>query len=56
VDPPDVPRAFHKYQVMEVNGLRSSAELIHFAIEHVIERSDLFLAVAMACFPKSVTP
>jgi hypothetical protein len=24
---------FHKYQMMEVNGLRSSAELIHFAIK-----------------------
>ena len=27
---------FHKYQVMEMNGLRSSAELIHFAIKHGI--------------------
>ncbi|MFZ0599877.1 MAG: response regulator transcription factor [Roseiarcus sp.] len=27
---------FHKYQMMEMNGLRSSAELIHFAIKHGI--------------------
>jgi DNA-binding NarL/FixJ family response regulator len=27
---------FHKYQMMEINGLRSSAELIHFAIKHGI--------------------
>jgi hypothetical protein len=27
---------FHKYQMMEVNGLRTSAELIHFAIKHGI--------------------
>jgi DNA-binding NarL/FixJ family response regulator len=27
---------FHKYQMMETNGLRSSAELIHFAIKHGI--------------------
>jgi DNA-binding NarL/FixJ family response regulator len=27
---------FHKYQMMEMNGLRSSAELIHFAIKHRI--------------------
>jgi DNA-binding NarL/FixJ family response regulator len=27
---------FHKYQVMEMNGLHSSAELIHFAIKHGI--------------------
>jgi DNA-binding NarL/FixJ family response regulator len=27
---------FHKYQIMESNGLRSSAELIHFAIKHGI--------------------
>jgi DNA-binding NarL/FixJ family response regulator len=27
---------FHKYQIMEMNGLRSSAELIHFAIKHGI--------------------
>lgn len=25
---------FHKYQMMEMNGLHSSAELIHFAIKH----------------------
>jgi DNA-binding NarL/FixJ family response regulator len=27
---------FHKYQMMEMNGLHSSAELIHFAIKHGI--------------------
>ncbi len=27
---------FHKYQMMEMNKLRSSAELIHFAIKHGI--------------------
>jgi DNA-binding NarL/FixJ family response regulator len=27
---------FHKYQMMEMYGLRSSAELIHFAIKHGI--------------------
>ena len=27
---------FHKYQMMEMNRLRSSAELIHFAIKHGI--------------------
>jgi DNA-binding NarL/FixJ family response regulator len=27
---------FHKYQMMEMNGLRNSAELIHFAIKHGI--------------------
>jgi DNA-binding NarL/FixJ family response regulator len=27
---------FHKYQVMEMNGLHSSAELIHFALKHGI--------------------
>ena len=27
---------FHKYQMMEVNGLRSSVELIRFAIKHGI--------------------
>ena len=27
---------FHKYQMMEMHGLRSSAELIHFAIKHGI--------------------
>ena len=27
---------FHKYQMMETNGLHSSAELIHFAIKHGI--------------------
>ena len=27
---------FHKYQIMETHGLRSSAELIHFAIKHGI--------------------
>ena len=27
---------FHKYQMMETHGLRSSAELIHFAIKHGI--------------------
>ena len=27
---------FHKYQIMEMNGLHSSAELIHFAIKHGI--------------------
>jgi DNA-binding NarL/FixJ family response regulator len=27
---------FHKYQMMEMNGLRSSAELIYFAIKHGI--------------------
>ena len=27
---------FHRYQMMEMNGLRSSAELIHFAIKHGI--------------------
>jgi DNA-binding NarL/FixJ family response regulator len=27
---------FHKYQMMEAHGLRSSAELIHFAIRHGI--------------------
>ena len=38
-DPPDVRARtveFHKYQMMEMNGLRSSAELIHFAIKHGI--------------------
>ena len=25
---------FHKYQMMEMNGLHSSADLIHFAIKH----------------------
>lgn len=27
---------FHKYQIVEVNGLRTSAELVHFAIKHGI--------------------
>lgn len=27
---------FHKYQMMEANGLHSSAELVHFAIKHGI--------------------
>jgi DNA-binding NarL/FixJ family response regulator len=27
---------FHKYQIMEMNGLHSTAELIHFAIKHGI--------------------
>jgi DNA-binding NarL/FixJ family response regulator len=27
---------FHKYQIMETHGLRSNAELIHFAIKHGI--------------------
>jgi DNA-binding NarL/FixJ family response regulator len=27
---------FHKYQLMEANGLRNSAELVHFAIRHGI--------------------
>jgi DNA-binding NarL/FixJ family response regulator len=27
---------FHKYQMMEMNGLRNSAELIHFAIKRGI--------------------
>ncbi len=27
---------FHKHQMMEVNGLRISVELIHFAIKHGI--------------------
>jgi DNA-binding NarL/FixJ family response regulator len=27
---------FHKYQMMETNGLHSSAELVHFAIKHGI--------------------
>ena len=27
---------FHKYQMMEAHGLRSNAELIHFAIKHGI--------------------
>ena len=26
----------HKYQMMEINGLRSSADLIQFAIKHGI--------------------
>ena len=38
-DPPDVRARtveFHKYQMREMNGLRSSAESIHFAIKHGI--------------------
>jgi DNA-binding CsgD family transcriptional regulator len=27
---------FHKYQLMEANGLHSTAELVHFAIKHGI--------------------
>jgi DNA-binding CsgD family transcriptional regulator len=27
---------FHKYQIMEMNGLRTTAELIQFAIKHGI--------------------
>jgi DNA-binding NarL/FixJ family response regulator len=27
---------FHKYQIMEMNGLHSTAELVHFAIKHGI--------------------
>jgi DNA-binding NarL/FixJ family response regulator len=27
---------FHKYQIMDANGLRTSAQLIHFAIKHGI--------------------
>ncbi len=27
---------FHKYQMMEAHGLRSSAELVHFAVRHGI--------------------
>jgi DNA-binding NarL/FixJ family response regulator len=27
---------FHKYQMMEIHGLHTSAELIHFAIKHGI--------------------
>lgn len=27
---------FHKYQIMETHGIRSSAELVHFAIKHGI--------------------
>ena len=37
--PPDVRARtveLHKYQMMEMNGLRSSAELIRFAIKHGI--------------------
>jgi len=30
---------FHKYQIMEMNGLRTTAELIHFAIKHGIVTS-----------------
>ena len=30
------PSEFHKYQMMEAHGLRSNAELIHFAIKHGI--------------------
>ena len=43
----------HKYQMMEINGLRSSADLIQFAIKHGIATTD---AVA-ACldFPSCAT-
>ena len=37
-DPPMSARTVecHKYQMMEINGLRSSADLIQFAIKHGI--------------------
>ena len=46
---------FHKYQIMEMNGLHSSAELIHFAIKNGI--ATIYMAAVSACsdFPGSAT-
>ena len=35
---------FHKYRIMEIHGLHSSAELIHFAIRHGLTASNASLA------------